>query len=138
MTATGARGSAPNRHAIGVLADFPMGTHKVVDVDGRSIGVFNIEGTLYALPNVCPHQAGPLCEARMLTGTLEATAETEWRAAWVHSGEIISCPWHGLEYHVPTGRCLAFSDIRLRQFTVVVDGETVMVELRARRVPGNV
>ena len=55
---------------VGRLADFPAGTHRVVEVDGREIGVFNIAGRFYGLPNLCPHQTGPLCEGRTVTGTL--------------------------------------------------------------------
>lgn len=129
------RESAPRtqRHVLGTLADFPVGSHRVVEIDGRGIGVFNIGGVLHALPNVCPHQAGPLCEGKTLTGTLEATADSDWRLRWVHSGEVITCPWHGLEYHVPTGRCLAFAHIRLRRFPVAVEGDAVVLQLPARR-----
>jgi nitrite reductase (NADH) small subunit len=58
---------------VGRLADFPPGTHKVVVANGRRIGVFNVNGDLYGLPNICPHQTGPLCEGRIATGTLKAT-----------------------------------------------------------------
>ncbi len=41
--------------------------------------------------------------------------------------EVITCPWHGLEYHVPTGRCLAYPEITLRRYPVAVcDGEVVV------------
>lgn len=134
VTDTNATSTAPlrARHVIGTVAEFPVGSHRVVVVGGRQIGVFNVGGALYALPNVCPHQAGPLCEAKRLTGTLEATAEQDWQAAWVHEGEIVTCPWHGLEYHVPTGRCLAFAHIRLRRFPVTVEGGDVVLELPSR------
>ncbi len=120
------------RHVVGTAAEFPIGSHRVVEVAGREIGVFNVKGALYALPNVCPHQAGPLCEARKLTGTLEVNGETDWRVTWVHDGEIITCPWHGLEYHVPTGRCLAYAHVRLRRFPVIVEGDQVVLELPGR------
>ena len=53
---------------VGRLSDFPAGTHKVVEAAGRQIGVFNIDGRLYGLPNVCPHQTGPLCQGRRRHG----------------------------------------------------------------------
>jgi nitrite reductase (NADH) small subunit len=117
------------RHVVGAVEDFPAGSHRVVDVGGRAIGVFNIAGALYALPNVCPHQAGPLCEGRRMTGTLASSRSSGWNLEWVHDGEIIACPWHGLEYHVPSGRCLAYSHIRLRRFTLGVQDGAVFVEL---------
>ena len=42
-----------------------LGERKIVDVAGRSIGVFNIGGEFFALRNRCPHQAGALCEGAL-------------------------------------------------------------------------
>ena len=95
-------------HVVGDASDFPEGSHRVVRVGRREIGVFNIGGELYGLPNVCPHQTGPLCEGKPPLGTLVSRAENGWRFEWVNDGEVVVCPWHGLEYHVPTGRCLAY------------------------------
>jgi nitrite reductase (NADH) small subunit len=114
---------------VGTLADFPEGTHKVVQIGRRRIGVFNIGGRFYGLPNVCPHQTGPLCEARRTTGTLVADASSDWRVRWEHDGEVIACPWHGLEFHVPTGRCLADPRLSIRVFEVALRGDDVVVTL---------
>jgi hypothetical protein len=46
-------------HIVGPVSEFPDGSHRVVDIAGRQIGVFNIKGTFHALPNICPHQTGP-------------------------------------------------------------------------------
>ena len=117
---------------VGRLADFPPGTHKVVEANGRRIGVFNIKGDLYGLPNVCPHQTGPLCAGRIATGTLVADGESDWKPRWVMEDEVIACPWHGLEYHVPTGQCLAYPEITLRRYPVSVrDGDIVVTIGRA-------
>jgi nitrite reductase/ring-hydroxylating ferredoxin subunit len=101
----------------------------VVSVGARRIGVFNVGGELYGLPNICPHQTGPLCEGARTTGTLVADAEGGWQPRWALDGEVIACPWHGLEYHVPTGRCLAYPQIRLRRYAVSVRGDEVVVSL---------
>jgi nitrite reductase/ring-hydroxylating ferredoxin subunit len=114
---------------VGRRADFPEGSHKVVEVGGREIGVFNIGGRFYGLPNRCPHQGGPLCEGRRTTGTLVSDAAGDWRPRWELEGEVIACPWHGLEYHVPTGRCLAYPEITLRRYEVTVRGEDVVVRV---------
>ncbi len=116
-------------HAVGNVSDFPEGSHRVVRVGRREIGVFNIGGRLYGLPNVCPHQTGPLCEGKATTGTLVARKEDDWKFRWDYEGEIVACPWHGLEYHVPTGRCLAFPNIKLRRYEVVAEDGKVKVRL---------
>ncbi len=120
---------------VGTVADFPEGTHRVVSVDGREVGVFNIGGRLYGLLNRCAHQGGPLCRAARTTGTLVADAGGRWLPRWEHEGEIVACPWHGLEYHVPSGRCLAFPEIVLRRYDVVVEGDDVVVSPASTRRP---
>jgi nitrite reductase (NADH) small subunit len=116
-------------HVVGDISEFPEGSHRVVRVGRREIGVFNIGGEFYGLPNICPHQTGPLCEGKATTGTLVARKEEDWRFRWDYEGEIVACPWHGLEYHVPTGRCLAFPDIKLRRYEVVAEEGKVKVRL---------
>jgi nitrite reductase (NADH) small subunit len=116
-------------HVVGDVSQFPEGSHRVVRVGRREIGVFNIGGRLYGLPNVCPHQTGPLCEGTATTGTLVARIEDDWKFRWDYEGEIVACPWHGLEYHVPTGRCLAFPNINLRRYEVVAEDGKVKVRL---------
>jgi nitrite reductase (NADH) small subunit len=116
-------------HVVGDLSDFPEGGHKVVRIGRREIGVFNVGGALYGLPNVCPHQTGPLCEGKLPLGTLVSRAENDWSFEWVHEGEIVACPWHGLEYHLPTGRCLAFPNVTLRSYEVVVEDGKVKIRL---------
>ena len=119
---------------VGRLADFPAGTHKVVQAGGREIGVFNVDGRFYGLPNLCPHQTGPLCEGRAGDGHAgrRRRAATGSRAGSCDD-EVIACPWHGLEYHVPTGQCLAFPEITLRRYPVEVRGDEVVVTVGGRR-----
>lgn len=117
------------RYRVGGPEDFPDNSHRVVDVDGRQLGVFHIKGNLYALPNICPHMTGPVCEADILTGSLQASEETDWKPEWVHDGEVVVCPWHGLEFHVPTGQCLAFEHIRIRRYKVTREGDDIVVEI---------
>ena len=114
-------------HLVGDLSEFPENSHKVVKVGRREIGIFNIGGEFYGLPNICPHQTGPLCEGKTTTGTLVARKDNDWRFEWDYEGEIVACPWHGLEYHVPTGRCLAFSNIKVRTYEVAVEDGQVKV-----------
>lgn len=120
---------APSEHVVGGVAEFPEGTHRVVRAGSREVGVFNIGGRFYGLPNVCPHQAGPLCTARRTQGTTVAGAGSGWRTEWAMEGEVIACPWHGIEYHIPTGRCLVFPEIRLRTYPVVVRDGMVVVSV---------
>ncbi len=52
----------PVRRVVVARADeIAPGERKIVDIGGRSVGVFNIGGEYFALRNRCPHQGGPLC-----------------------------------------------------------------------------
>ena len=116
-------------YPVGTVADFPPGTHRVVRVRNVEIGVFNVGGRFYALPNICPHQYGPLC-AGTVNGTTACNAATDWHLAWGRDGEILTCPWHGLEFDIATGQCLAPTKYRLRTYPVSVRDGEVRVRLR--------
>jgi nitrite reductase/ring-hydroxylating ferredoxin subunit len=106
--------------------DLPNGGRAFAQRGSRQIAIFNVEGELHALPNICPHQLGPLCRGK-ISGTLVATEESGWSAEWVWDGEIVTCPWHGLEFHIPTGQCLAYPNVRLRNYEVIVEDGIVKV-----------
>src|SRR5579884_498373 len=59
------------KHVVARVDEIAPGQRKIVEVAGRSIGVFNVKGEYFALRNRCPHQGGPLCEG-LLWGLWEA------------------------------------------------------------------
>jgi nitrite reductase (NADH) small subunit len=95
---------------VGTVDEIGPGQRKIVEVNGVSIGVFNIHGQFYALRNSCPHQGAPLCLGS-LKGTTLPSAPGEYK--WGREGEIIRCPWHGWEFDALTGRSI-FNPHRLR------------------------
>ena len=107
------------KHVIGTVDEIPPGERKIVEIEGRSVGVFNIGGEFYALRNTCPHQSGPLCQGR-LTGFLMARGPGEY--SYTRRGEIIRCPWHGWEFDVKTGQSW-FDPVqtRVRAYPVTVE-----------------
>jgi nitrite reductase (NADH) small subunit len=127
-TTSGNQVSGKKEYVVARLSEFPPGTHRMVKAGRREIGVFNVDGNFYALPNLCTHQLGPLCKGKV-SGTIVCSKETEWKLQWGFENEIVTCPWHGMEYHIPTGTCLAFPEIRLRSYEVWVENEEVKVRL---------
>jgi nitrite reductase (NADH) small subunit len=113
-------------YIVGTIDDFPPGSHRVVQVGRIEIGVFNIAGAFHALPNVCPHQFGPLCEGTV-DGTTACSAATNWQFAWVRQGEIITCPWHGIEFDITTGKSLSSPRLRVRTYPVAIEDGQVKV-----------
>lgn len=115
-------------HIVGTVDDFPLGSHRVVQVGRIEVGVFNIDGALHALPNVCPHQFGPLCEGTV-NGTTACSAATGWQFAWVREGEVVTCPWHGIEFDITTGKALSSPRLKVRTYRVTVEDGHVKVTL---------
>ena len=87
------------------------GQGKVVEVEGQSIALFNVDGTFSAIDNTCTHVGGPLGEGALVD-------------------DAVSCPWHGAVFNVKTGACTggpAASDVK--SFAVKVEGDDVLVAL---------
>ena len=100
MTAAGRRQRC---HVVCRVDELPPGQRKIVDVGGRTIGVFNVNGSYYALLNRCPHKAAPLCLGvlkGLVLGPEPYCYEIE------REGEILRCPWHGWEFDVTNGRSI--------------------------------
>lgn len=109
-------------------ADLPEGGHRLIQVGSREIGLFNIRGEFYALSNICSHQGGPVCTGPV-SGTLAGDPEARVRPAWVMEGEVVTCPWHSMEFHIPTGRCLAFPTERVATYKTRVEDGMIKVIL---------
>jgi len=106
------------KHIIATVDEIPAGQRKIVEVAGRSIGVFNVNGVFYAIRNSCPHQGGPLC-AGYLTGFVMAEKPGEY--TYTKQGEIVRCPWHGWEFDVKTGQSwFDPAKMRVRNYQVSV------------------
>ena len=103
-------------------AELDPGERVLVEVDGKEIAVFNVDGEYYALLNYCVHQGGPLCEGGT-SGTL--TEDGEGRLRYERKGEIVTCPWHAWEFDITTGEHLARPEkYRVPTYDVVVrDGD---------------
>ena len=79
------------KHIVATVDEIPAGGRKVVDVAGRAIGIFNVNGEYFAIRNSCPHQGGPLCSGRV-TGFITATAPGQY--TYTRRGEIVRCRWN--------------------------------------------
>jgi len=115
-------------YLVGSIAEIPPGTHRVVQAGRIAVGGFNVSGTFYALSNICPHQYGPLCEGTV-HGTTACSAATGWKFAWVRQGEIVTCPWHGIEFDIVTGKSLSSPRMRVRTYPVTVEEGQIKVTL---------
>jgi len=90
---------------VGASDRVPEGGRLVVDVGEKTIGIFRVEGKLYAWENICAHQGGPVCQGKIIprvTEVLDAGGESRG-FAFDESHLHIVCPWHGFEYDIKTG-----------------------------------
>jgi 3-phenylpropionate/trans-cinnamate dioxygenase ferredoxin component len=69
---------------IAPASELPNGERLFVEIEGKSIVIFNIADQFFAIADVCTHDDGPLGD-----GDLE--------------GYNIVCPRHGAEFDVRTG-----------------------------------
>ncbi|MBW2253216.1 MAG: Rieske 2Fe-2S domain-containing protein [Deltaproteobacteria bacterium] len=81
-----------------------------VMVDGVPVAVCNVDGTYYAVSNVCPHAGGPIGD-----GTL--------------AGHTVVCPYHGWSFDVRDGRCFVDEALSIDTYEVRVTTEAVCVRL---------
>jgi nitrite reductase (NADH) small subunit len=119
------------RLVAGRIEEFPPGSHPIVELGGREIGIYNVDGTLYAVQNLCPHALAPICHAEV-TGTWLPSEVGEYR--WGLDGRVIRCVAHGWEYDIATGDPVCGIDRRrLKTFPVAVEDGEVIVTMRPRR-----
>ncbi|MBO0876433.1 MAG: Rieske (2Fe-2S) protein [Pseudonocardia sp.] len=98
--------------------EVPPGSRKIVDVDGRSIGIFNIDGDYFAVRNTCPHAGGPLCQG-VTSGIVTSTEPGSYE--YRRRGEFLRCPWHQWEFDIRTGQSwLDPAKTRVRRYDVKV------------------
>ena len=84
------------------------GTGSRFDVVGKEVAVFNVDGTLFAIADTCPHAGGALGMGKL-------------------DGKIVICPVHGMKFDVTTGCFAGTSDVGVASFPAkVVDGKILV------------
>ena len=93
--------------------ELPAGTGRVVRDGFLDVGVYNLDGKLYAIEDRCSHDDGPLAEGEL---------DTEARVA--------VCPRHGARIDIRSGRALTLPAVLpVATYPVRVDDGRVVVEI---------
>jgi nitrite reductase (NADH) small subunit len=100
----------PNYIKVASVSQIAPGTGMVANVNDKEVAVFNVDGSFYAIENICKHRGGPLGE-----GELE--------------GETVTCPWHAWQYNVKNGNCLTKEGIKMDTYEVHVEGDDVKIAI---------
>ncbi len=102
------------------LKSLHPGSHTVISINGKEVLLFNIDGEISAIGNICLHKGGPLSE-----GKVEKK----------YDGYYVTCPWHGWEYNVKTGASPpGFGDQQALYDTLVKD-DKIFVSALPRVLP---
>jgi nitrite reductase/ring-hydroxylating ferredoxin subunit len=98
----------PEFRKVADKSEIPVGQCKTVEVDGKRIAVFNVDGAFYAIDDSCAHQGGPLGEGEL-------------------DGTIVTCPWHAWMYDVTTGLNVDDPELAVAKYEVQVQGTSILV-----------
>ncbi len=91
---------------VGPAEDLADGDSKVVFLAGKQVGLFNVNGNLYAINNRCPHARGPLSD-----GDVEV------------EGDVcsVTCPWHYAKFDLASGEVIdGIANTPVRTYSVEV------------------
>ena len=95
------------------VSELPPGGMRLVEWEDLEIGVFNCNGTIYAIEDRCSHDNGTLVE-----GALDQDKCT------------VECPRHGSEFDLRTGKPLTLpAYVPVETFPVLVEDDTIKVEV---------
>ena len=88
----------------------PAGSVREFQVEGTTLAIANVDGKFYAINNTCLHRGGPLGQGEL-------------------QGKILTCPWHGWQYDVTTGKLTMNPTVGVKCYAVEVKGEDIWVDL---------
>lgn len=115
---------------VGSVAELEGDRRLIVDLAGTEISVFERGGRYFAYENRCLHQGGPVGEGVVMPrieavlGPNRESIEERFDESVLH----LVCPWHGWEYDLDSGECIADRALKLKSFEVRVrEGDIYVV-----------
>src|ERR1700730_3897138 len=101
----------PEFKKVAKTEEIPVGQASLVEVEGKEIALFNVDGSFHAIDNTCTHVGGPLCEGEI-------------------AGAEVTCPWHGAVFDVTTGQVLGPpAGQPVNRYNVRIEGSDIEVEV---------
>ena len=96
------------------VGEIPSGLGKKVEINGRDIALFNIDGQFFAIDDMCPHRGGSLSEGSC-------------------DDKVVACPWHGWQFDVTNGSCLTSPSAQQQTYEVKVEGNDILIGVPLNR-----
>jgi ethylbenzene dioxygenase ferredoxin subunit len=94
--------------------ELTSGCIKKIEAGGCELALYNLDGQFYATQNMCTHATASLAEGEIV------------------DGDMISCPVHYGQFHIPTGQAVSFPcTVDLRTYKVIEEDGKVYADLEA-------
>ena len=100
----------PSTYRVASTTDIPDGEGRCVEIEGRRIAVFHVNGNYMAIDDSCPHRGGPLSDGPI-------------------RGTTVTCPWHGWQFDGVTGACSFNPEMSVTHYQATVEGDSVFLEV---------
>lgn len=91
------------------LPEMKEGHGKIINVNGRTIALFLVNGAVHAIDNSCPHRGGPLGEG-------------------IVDDNTVSCPWHGWKFDLISGKSPSLP-AHVNVYNVKTEGNSILVDI---------
>ncbi|HXF64049.1 MAG TPA: non-heme iron oxygenase ferredoxin subunit [Caldilineaceae bacterium] len=96
---------------VATIDEIPVNGSKLVEVEDVRVALFNLNGEIYAIADVCTHDGGPLVEGEIV------------------NGHEVRCPRHGARFDIRTGAALSLPAFEpTTTFAVRLEGKDVWIE----------
>ena len=89
--------------------EIPAGSIREFQVDGKTLAIANVDGKFFAIDNTCLHRGGPLGQGAL-------------------SGKVVTCPWHGWQYDVTSGKVVQNPAAGVACYALEVRGEDIFAD----------
>ena len=84
---------------LGPAASVPRTGHASFEAAGRFVAVYDVQGELYAIEDVCTHDGEPLADAPVEAASADDLASGA-------TGPVVICPRHGARFCLKSGAVL--------------------------------
>jgi len=89
--------------------EIPAGSIREFQVNGKTLALANVDDKFYAINNTCLHRGGPLGQGEL-------------------NGKVVTCPWHGWEYDVTSGKVAMNPSVGVDCYAIEVRGDDIFVD----------
>lgn len=95
-------------------SELKSGESKGIILNGKDIGVFNINGTFYAIENACLHAGAPLSDGFIDEKKCQ-----------------VACNWHGWVFDIATGKCVSHpkQDLFTKTYPITIEDNDIFIEI---------